>query len=149
MMGRITDFLSKDHDRCDQWFLQAESSVEKGQWAAATPMFQQFQTGLERHLTIEEEILFPAMGEILGVTCGPTDVMRGEHRQMRQIVQNMDEAMRTQNRDEFLGHADTLLIMMQQHNFKEENMLYRMADQMLAQRPDDIIAAMENIREFT
>lgn len=148
-MGRITDFLSKDHDRCDQWFLQAETNASNGQWDAATSMFRKFQNGLERHLSIEEEILFPAMGEILGVTCGPTDVMRGEHKQMRQIVQNMDEAANARNRDEFLGNAETLLIMMQQHNFKEENMLYRMADQMLAQRPDEIIAAMENIKEFT
>jgi hemerythrin-like domain-containing protein len=149
MMGRITDFLSKDHERCDQLFLQAESNAQKGQWEAATTMFRMFQNSLERHLSIEEEILFPAMGEILGVTCGPTDVMRSEHRQMRQLVRSMDEAVTARNREEFLGNAETLLIMMQQHNFKEENMLYRMADQMLAQRPDEIIAAMENIKELT
>ena len=33
--------------------------------------------------------------------------------------------------DEYAGNAETLLIMMQQHNMKEENILYPMCDQHL------------------
>ena len=39
--------------------------------------------------------------------------------------------MEQNNRDDYLGIADTLLILMQQHNMKEEQMLYNMMDQHL------------------
>ena len=39
--------------------------------------------------------------------------------------------------------ADTLLIMMQQHNMKEENILYPMCDQHLAGETPELLARLE------
>lgn len=146
-MGSIVDILSEEHHHCDDLFFQTESNVSKGRWELAGVMYKKFKTALERHLTIEEEILFPAMGDVSGNACGPTAVMRSEHEQMRGIVQSLDAAIGKRDAGEFLGNAETLNIMMQQHNFKEEHMLYVMAEQQLAGRLEEIIAAMERIPE--
>jgi hemerythrin-like domain-containing protein len=146
-MGSIVNVLSEEHRLCDDLFLQAESNVSKGRWELANVLYKKFKAALERHLAIEEDILFPAMGDVAGNACGPTAVMRSEHEQMRDIVQSLDAAISSRDAGEFLGNAETLNIMMQQHNFKEEHMLYVMAEQQLAGRLEEIIAAMESIPE--
>jgi hemerythrin-like domain-containing protein len=44
----------------------------------------------------------------------------------------MHAALAQRDGDEFAGEAETLLILMQQHNMKEENILYPMCDAHLA-----------------
>ena len=63
------------------------------------------------------------------MTAGPTQVMRMEHQQMRALVQDLDNALAAQDKDEYLGLSETLMVMMQQHNMKEEMMLYPMMAQ--------------------
>ncbi len=46
--------------------------------------------------------------------------------------------------DDYLGYAETLLIMMQQHNLKEENVLYPMCDQHLSSRSTELLALLES-----
>jgi DUF438 domain-containing protein len=65
------------------------------------------------------------------MTSGPTEVMRGEHRQMRDLLAQMRASLANRDSDDFGGNAETLLIMMQQHNMKEENILYPMCDNAL------------------
>jgi hemerythrin-like domain-containing protein len=43
----------------------------------------------------------------------------------------MGDAVRARNRDEALGTAETFFLFLQQHNVKEEQVLYPMADQAL------------------
>ena len=42
------------------------------------------------------------------------------------------EALAAQDAEDYAGNAETLLILTQQHNMKEENVLYPMCDQHLA-----------------
>jgi len=58
--------------------------------------------------------------------------MRMEHQQMRALVQDLDNALAAKEKDEYLGLSETLMVMMQQHNMKEEMMLYPMMAQNVA-----------------
>ena len=69
------------------------------------------------------------------MTMGPTAVMRSEHAQIRELMAAAAAAIEAQNADDFSGYAETLHIMTQQHNMKEENVLYPMCDQHLAAAP--------------
>ena len=51
-------------------------------------------------------------------------------------------ARAAQDADAYSGEAETLLIMMQQHNMKEENMLYPMCDQRLTDQTEALLADM-------
>jgi len=94
---------------------------------------------------MEEEALFPAFEARTGMTQGPTQMMRMEHVQMRELLDQMTDAVQRQNSDAFLGDCETLLIIMQQHNMKEEQMLYLMADQVLAGEAEDVVGRMRAV----
>ena len=48
------------------------------------------------------------------------------------------------NTEDYLGQAETLLIMMQQHNMKEENILYPMCDQHLTEELPAVLQHLES-----
>lgn len=123
--------LFQHHKHCDEIFSRAEEACANGDWAAGAQSFALFAQQLETHFTSEEELLFPAFEEATGMSSGPTEVMRGEHRQMRDLLAQMKEAVASRDTDAFGGAAETLLILMQQHNMKEENILYPMCDNAL------------------
>ncbi|MFC1680866.1 hemerythrin domain-containing protein, partial [Pseudomonadota bacterium] len=80
-----------------------------------------------------------------GTTAGPTEIMRSEHTQMRDLLYRMNAALEQRDQDDYLGYSETLLIIMQQHNAKEEQMLYPMADQVLGPDVDEVIRSMEAV----
>ena len=123
--------MAQDHKDCDQLFASAENAVSEENWEAASKTLDEFIDVMERHLSIEEQTLFPAFEEATGMSGGPTEMMRMEHEQMRELFDEMKVAMQQQDSDEYLGTAETLLILMQQHNMKEEQILYNMMDQHL------------------
>ena len=132
---KIREFMAQDHKKCDLLFAQAENSASMGDWEDVGVAFNEFILAMERHLGIEEQELFPAFEQETGVLTGPTEMMRMEHDQMRALFSEMKTALGQQQADDYLGLADTLLILMQQHNIKEEQILYSMMDQRL---PDDV-----------
>lgn len=141
-MTTISDFLAPDHQRCDNLFAAAETAAAHGDWDNAASGFGLFQDALLHHFAMEEEVMFPAFEARTGMTQGPTAMMRSEHRQMTDLLNQMVDAVARKDSDGFLGDADTLLIIMQQHNMKEEQMLYQMADQALANELDEVVGRM-------
>jgi hemerythrin-like domain-containing protein len=74
---------------------------------------------------------------------GPTRMMRMEHEQIRTLMDDAVNALDAGNSDDYLGLADTLVIMMQQHNMKEENVLYPMCDQHLSDERPAVLERLE------
>lgn len=144
-MGDIKDYMTDDHRRCDDRFAAAEQAVSDGDWDAGQTQFDAFRTSMESHFDMEEAVLFPEFEEATGMTDGPTVVMRSEHEEMRRLFEQMAMAMDARYEDEYLDAAETLLLLMQQHNMKEEQMLYEMADRQLGERA---VGTLERMREM-
>ena len=144
-MGIICDYMESDHKRCDALFEQLETSLDKQQWEQAALELSSFKQALERHFAMEENVLFVAFEQAAGNSAGPTAVMRLEHQHMRSILSRLIDAVGARDMNDFFGHADTLRIMMQQHNLKEESILYLMTDRFLAGRQGAIIEAMQAV----
>jgi iron-sulfur cluster repair protein YtfE (RIC family) len=144
-MNTITDFLGSDHRACDDLFASAEAAVAQNNWDSARSLFERFQAAMAHHLAMEEEVLFPAFEARTGMSMGPTEVMRSEHAQMRGLLQEMAGAVTNADQNRYLGLSETLNMLMQQHNLKEENMLYPMSDQVLGGERDSLIRAMEAV----
>ncbi|MDH5184275.1 MAG: hemerythrin domain-containing protein [Gammaproteobacteria bacterium] len=136
----ITAYMSNDHKSCDDIFTDMESAAHSGDWERATQLWHSFHHDLERHLKREEEQLFPAFEAQNGMQGGPTSVMRHEHEQMRGLMAQIALAVTNNDVDELLGQTETLLILMQQHNAKEEQVLYPMMDRVLGSAGEDIIS---------
>jgi hemerythrin-like domain-containing protein len=139
-MSSIESFMAQDHKACDDRFARAEAAAGSGDWASAAAEFNAFRTAMERHFEMEESVLFSAFEDRTGMAGGPTMVMREEHEQMRGVLAALGEAVGTQDTDEYLGQAETLNVLMQQHNIKEEQVLYRMMDEHLAAEADALLA---------
>ncbi len=131
VLEQISQFMSADHRRCDARFATAEEAVSNKDWGAARPLFDSCVQAMARHFGMEEEILFPEFEHTTGNTAGPAQVMRMEHAQIHQLISQCDDALSEQDGEAFLGASETLLAMIQQHNMKEEQILYQLTDQVL------------------
>lgn len=144
-MTTFTNFMGGDHHRCDQLFAEAEAAVDGGDWQQAESAHRQFIQAMTQHFAMEEELLFPAFEQASGNAMGPTVVMRHEHEQMRALFAEMSDAAKRQDAEGYLGASETLLILMQQHNAKEEQILYPMSDRMLDGHQDDLLQKMQTL----
>lgn len=131
-MTTISDLYQPHHRRCDDLFAEAEAAASDGKWDAAREATARFAKLLEAHLSSEEGTLFPALEQATGMRGGPTAVMRSEHQHMRAMVKSLEGAVERKAKDDYLGTSETLLVLMQQHNMKEEHILYPMCDRELS-----------------
>jgi len=131
-MSNLAEFFVHDHRSCDALWASVEEAVEADDAARATTAWRGFYDAMQRHLGMEEDELFPAFERASGMLRGgPTFVMRSEHAQMRALMNQMDALLEAGEFGEMLDQGDTLLMLIQQHNAKEEGMLYPMAEQHL------------------
>lgn len=141
-MNPISTLMTQDHRDCDHEFAVAEHFVARREWDAAGQAVASFADALETHFGAEEGQLFPRFEAATGMTHGPTAVMRGEHAEIRSIVAGLKDALLRRDADDFAGEAETLMIMLQQHNMKEENILYPMCDARLPLERDALAEAL-------
>lgn len=143
-MSTIKEYLSNDHRRCDELFAIMEESATKSLEDAKTSC-EEFISNSERHFQMEERVMFLEFERKTGMTQGPTAMMRHEHAQMRSLMKQMSEALQAGNKDKFFGFSETLMILMQQHNMKEEQMLYTMAQQHLSAESPRVVEMMDSM----
>ncbi|WP_174873762.1 hemerythrin domain-containing protein [Vogesella oryzae] len=124
----LTRCFTQVHRACDDQFVAVENALRDGDWPQVVASCDAFCQAMTQHFAEEENVLFPAFEQATGMSQGPTVVMRHEHAEMRQLMDEMCSAAATLDGDALAGAADTLLLLMQQHNLKEENILYPMCD---------------------
>jgi len=125
--------MRNEHRTCDDLFATAEKSVIDGDFEKAEEQFLLFSNETLRHFKKEEESLFPTFEELTGSTEGPTRIMKFEHEQVRGLLGKMADAIENKDNDAYLSLAESMMILLQQHNMKEEQMLYAMCDRTIPQ----------------
>lgn len=125
--------LTNEHRECDQAFMHIERKAMQDDWHGASIALHEFVDSMNNHFSYEEKELFPAL-EVVNpmVAAGPIPVMLREHKQMRELFDDLGEAVAGKNLELLTDAGQTLLFVMQQHNIKEENVLYPLVDQALA-----------------
>ncbi len=141
-METIGTFLEIDHRHCDALFVHAHNAARAGDWFTCEQAYPVFRSALERHLLIEEKILFPAFEAAVAHAKDYTATMRSDHLRIRGVTQRLAESLRERDRIAFLDHADTLGVVLYLHSEKEEGVLYPMMERVLAPRRDALIEAM-------
>ncbi|SFV67741.1 putative protein [hydrothermal vent metagenome] len=140
----ITNYMRDEHRECDELFADAEKSVIDGDFGEAEKKFLLFANETLKHFKKEEESLFPTFEEISGSTEGPTRIMKFEHEQVRGLIGKMAEAIENKETDAYLSLAESMMILLQQHNMKEEQMLYAMCDRVIPQdKKEETLEAMK------
>lgn len=135
----LSEFFEQDHRDCDARWVDVEELLDTADIEAARSAWQKYDTSMRRHLAMEEEVLFPAFDAKSGMAGGgPVAVMKMEHQQMRGLLDQIGEAIEAGNAEEAMDIGDTLLMLVQQHNVKEEGMLYPMAENLLSGSWNDL-----------
>lgn len=142
-MQRVSEYMIAHHRDCDAAYGRAERNALASDLAGLEREAGAFLAELERHIAVEEELLFPAFEERTGMDGGPTAMMRIEHEQMRGLFAEMRAALAARDAAGYLAAARTLLALLQQHNAKEENMMYPMLDEALG---EDAAALLEQVQ---
>lgn len=142
-MKRLSEYLQSDHRYCDELFELVGPLAQAGKWEEAQQALEAFEQALERHLAREEQVLFPALERAHGGPMGPTHMMRIEHGGMRDLLAQMQDGLVRKDADELDAAMETLRITLQQHNMKEEAILYPMADRLLDSEASAVLQALE------
>ncbi len=140
-MFDITSYLTEEHRECDELYAKVEELVSSEMWEQALEAFKTFRDETLKHFAKEEDILFPEFEGRTGILMGPTQVMRMEHAQARELLQRMEKALQDRDKKSFVSIGETFMILIQQHNMKEEQILYPMCDQHLD--APEVIGKME------
>lgn len=141
MSVTLKQYLSADHKACDDLFALIEAD-----FATAKARFGELENAFEHHFKMEEEVFFPIFEEKTGMSGGPTQIMRMEHAQMRGLLAQMKDAVSKNDGNKFASAAETFLFLVQQHNSKEEQILYTMADRVFGPEAAAVIAQMEQVK---
>ena len=143
MTRKISTYMTADHRRCDEAFSELEKQVIEKRYDDLDALFGSFKKDFLDHFRMEEEVMFPDIEARTGMQGGPTQIMRMEHEQMRQVISQMEEDIKRGDYDHFLGLSETFMILVQQHNMKEEQILYNMADQVLGDVEEAVVERMK------
>ena len=143
MSAMISTFMTEDHHYCDLLLASFERAVSAGNWEQAVVAGEDLTAALGRHFSREEDRLFPELLAVDPRASGPVRVMTMEHRQMRTLLADLAGAWAERDQDTCLGVVETLHFLIQQHNAKEEGILYPLADQGLASREDQVLNSLK------
>jgi hemerythrin-like domain-containing protein len=118
----VSAMLEAHHRRLDDILEGVEIAIESGNASEARRQFALFRGGLDEHIRIEEELMFPSFEAIMGRLRGPTAVMRGEHAAILAAADVVDGLL-VDGRVADEAVAD-LMALLETHNGKEELVLY-------------------------
>lgn len=127
----ITDALFGEHGVFYLLLQHIEQSLPASDSAAAMQnRMAAFFFALEAHSQLEDELLFTALEPRLGLQGGPLVVMRMEHDQITALIENLGSAA---SAEEGRALAAQLIRVVRGHFQKEEQVLFRMARQLLSE----------------
>jgi hemerythrin-like domain-containing protein len=133
--------LQREHREIDEGIERflAEPASEQAAAALSTAV-----AGLRRHIYLEEEVLFPPLST--GGLVAPVFVMLREHAEIWQTLDALDRELPAAGNDPVatLELCRRLLAQLQDHNLKEERVLYPQADQVLPAAAVDRLAELLN-----
>jgi uncharacterized protein (DUF2249 family)/hemerythrin-like domain-containing protein len=143
----VREFLGDDHRRLDAILREAARLAYAGSFTSASEIFSRFRCGLERHIEMEEQILFPVFEQVTGMTGGPTVVMHHEHLEIRRLLEVMDKSLRAEDFAGVLEAVREFAAVIESHNEKEEAILYPTVDRSLGgdRERDDLVRRMQRL----
>lgn len=147
--GGLAFFFEQDHRDCDARWIDVEELLDAGDIELAQAAWQKYDASMRRHLAMEDEVLFPAFEARSDATGeSPVAALKLEHEQMEGLLDQIAEAIDAADTELAIDLGDTLLMLVQQHNAREEDMLYPEAEKLLTGEWDELSAALAEYEDF-
>ncbi len=136
-MANITKILSEEHqnilkvidvvlEECEQ--LENGKEIDSSFFKDVIYFIKNYADGF--HHAKEENILFKTMlNDPENMHCNPIPVMLHEHDEGRNYVKGMEDALLNNDVNKLIENASGYGYLMQEHIYKEDNILYPMAEE--------------------
>ena len=135
----IEEALSRDHERLAALLARIVDAAGGPDRESARPAFARFDLGFDRHLRVEEDLLFPEFDYRARLRFGPlTELLRDQHRLCERVVAQMRGALAaTRNGDPAVARAlvhlvGHLRLTLDAHHEKEETSFLPACDEILS-----------------
>ena len=128
----VREYLEEDHKTLDRLLDHLLAMVSDNEIERADLHARDLLRGLEHHIRVEEEILFPIF-EARTLLCAPCEVMRHEHRLIRRLLADLEDALAKGKGNLAMSLLTGLSQLLEAHNHKEEAVLYPRADAELSE----------------
>lgn len=146
-MKNITQILSDEHQTILKVIDAARKECEEIENGKALNLefFQKVINFIKNyadkfHHAKEEDILFKAMLEnIENLHCNPIPVMLHEHDEGRAYVKGMEQGISENNTKKLIENARGYCTLLQNHIYKEDNVLYPMAEEALSNEQKELV----------
>ena len=123
---KIIGALNKE---CDS--LESGNQLDKEFFKKAVDFIKNYADKF--HHAKEEDILFKEFNKSQS-HCNPTEQMLYEHDLGRNFVKGMEQASKENNKEKLMENARGYSQLLQEHIYKEDNILYPMADEALNEK---------------
>ena len=145
----ITQVLSEEHQtilkvidgvliECNE--IEGGKDLEKGYFVEVIDFIKNYADAY--HHAKEEDILFKAMLEnVENMHCNPIPVMLHEHEEGRHYIKNLEEGIANSDKEQILANARGYCLLLRDHIYKEDNVLYPMAEQALSEAQKEEVQA--------
>jgi len=136
--------LEEHHQLLDELLATVRAASADKAFAAARGALDWFRVELDRHVRVEEQLMFPLFDGVMGRSEGPTGFRCAEHRQINALLDRIAASL-AQDRDSGDELAE-LVALFETHNRKEEQMFYPLIHRRLAD--SDQAALFEDARRL-
>jgi hemerythrin-like domain-containing protein len=141
-MSSIGEAFAHDHRRLEQALETSMAHARARRWDDAADAFATFRRGIERHMEVEEQVLFPAVEG--GAETPLTAILRKGHRDLRAFFDELEDALQAHDAEECTRIAATMQALLERHDEKEEAELYPAAQECLG---SDATAAAARLKD--
>lgn len=121
---KVTDALIRE---CNA--LKTGKELDRAFFEKATDFIKNYADRF--HHAKEEDILFAELNKSEGMHCNPIQQMLYEHDLGRNFVKGIEEGLKEKNKAKIAENAKGYAQLLQEHIFKEDNILYPMAEEAL------------------
>ena len=144
-MNSTDNWLVHEHSLYEDLLSECHDAVENEDWEGVNLIFNQLVMHLKRHITLEEEVLYPAYESAPHAPQGPTTALREEHSTIIRLLQDMAPVIRTRDSEHLLYCLAHLENQMIKHHEKEEDIFLPMASHILNSSRDELLS---RLRQF-
>lgn len=146
-MKDIFSYMSQDHARCMDQFDLVCDYVGAGDWQRATEEVKELAVALNRHIHIEEELIFSAVLSLVNSPDVPASLMRTEHARLIGYIDHLAAAVFQQQAAEFSKFSAMFKVLLQLHFDKEHGRFYPLARCVLAPQRERLNAALASFND--
>jgi len=127
-METLVDKLLREHHQLDRLCWDLYKSLTANDPHAAAVNLEEFSTLIEPHFRAEDDQLFAQIAARDPTLQEHVDAMHREHVQLRQLIAEMAERLRSPISEATLFDCERLLRVLRGHAQKEELLLFSQAD---------------------